>query len=51
MSQPPDPDYGFGEVLPEQTADDIADATEQDDPESDADVRRLLDDKPPHHLD
>lgn len=49
MSQPPDPDYGFGEVLPEQTADDIAEATEQGD--ADSDVRRLLDDKPPHHLD
>jgi hypothetical protein len=47
VSQPAGPDYGFGEVLPEQTADDM----DEPGPEADADVQRLLDDKPPHHLD
>jgi hypothetical protein len=48
VSQPAGPDYGFGEVLPQQTADDRPDADECDG--DDADVQRLLDDKPPHHL-
>jgi hypothetical protein len=50
VSQPAGADYGFGEVLPEQTADDLAEPNDEGDG-VDADVQRLLDDKPPHHLD
>lgn len=41
----------FGDVLPEQTSDDVepTDAAPAD--EADADLQRFLDDKPPHHLD
>ena len=49
MNQSPGPDYAFGEVLPEQTSDDEADTSDRED-DADADLRRLLDDKPPHHL-
>jgi hypothetical protein len=45
--------YGFGmsELLPEQTADD-ADAGWGDPPDdaNDEDDRRLLDERPPHHV-
>jgi len=49
VNQSPGPDYAFGEVLPEQTSDDEADTSDRED-DADADLRRLLDDKPPHHL-
>jgi hypothetical protein len=50
VSQPSDPDYGFGEVLPDQTTDEAADPADRADGDADPDLRRLLDDKPPHHL-
>lgn len=48
MSEHHPDDVTFGDVLPEQTSDDIEHPSERDAPE--ADVQRLLDDRPPHHL-
>lgn len=48
MSEHHPSEMHFGDVLPEQTSDDVDAPEEQDDPE---DLRRFLDDKPPHHVD
>jgi hypothetical protein len=37
----------FGDVLPEQTSDDLSDRDADDDSD---DLRRFLDERPPHHL-
>ena len=39
----------FGDVLPEQTSDDVEHPSERDDGE--VELQRFLDDKPPHHVD
>jgi len=47
MTGPSEPDP----VLPAQTADDTDVGWGDDVPSDDDDVRRLLDDRPPHHVD
>lgn len=41
----------FGDVLPEQTSDDVEPREAESAADGDADLQRFLDDKPPHHLD